>query len=629
MADDSTGYQLPATSSPDQSGSNTIVLDVVCKDRDRPTPCLDYHIKQCTAPCIGRVTPEQYRKKSIDGVIAFFQGKYQEIEEVLMAEMQKAATEKKFERAATLRDHLRELQAMQEKQLVSDTSRANTDVIGAALLSGHAHIVLMQERNGKMIGEESFSLRGQADSLGEVLAQFIPQYYADAADLPDTILTGEAPDDQSDIGLWLSNLRGKKVSLHVPERGKKSKLLLLAEKNADWKAKQSEAKWESDARKAEDAVSELQRLLSLPTAPNRIEGYDISHMGGSETVGSMVVFCNGKPKREHYRSFNVRTLKGGKIDDYQSLKEVLTRRLKYLTADRKREEAEWNEKGITFGKARKDEQAFIQQTVDGEKEECKYPEFVVARHEEQVIAFVRLCSTGKYMELTSIWMSEEYQAGDLGAFLIRKTLRQIKKGKVYTLIASSMEQYYATLGFRYVIKPPPTLQEKLEKIQAVSDESGQYIAMVYDTKDNRIDESFTSCPDLILIDGGKGQLQMGIDVLAHYHLDIPVASLAKREEEIFVPGSSTPVPVPKESPAQFLLQRLRDEAHRFANFKREGRGKRSMTKSVLDEVPSIGDITKKQLLDRFGSVDDVRRASDAQLREVLSETQLEELRGIL
>lgn len=612
-----------------------VALDVTCIDRDRPTPCLDHHIKQCSAPCIGLVTPEQYRRDSIDGVIAFFQGKYEEIEKLITAQMQEAAASKKFERAAKLRDNLRYLQSMQEKQLVSDMSRANTDIIGTAVLSGHAYVVILQERDGKMISEESFSLKGHAESAAEVLSQFIPQYYNDAADLPDTVITGEEPQQREAIEEWLSNLHGKKVTLHVPERGKKSKLLILAEKNADWKAKQSEAKWESQQRQSEGAIAELQRLLELPTLPQRIECYDISHLGGTETVGSMVVFIGGKPKREHYRSFNIKTLKAGKIDDYKSLQEVLSRRLRYLSADRKKEEVQWKEKGFQFGKGRKDEQEKIRSLIienqqpiaDGDLP-CK--EFLLARKDEQILAFACLAKLDGVLELKYLWAQGSQESQELLRFVLRKLLQSLKKAKVYAVIDPIQESQYGEMGFRYVVKPPTAIETLYGAVlQGSPEDPDRKIVVVYDTKDNKIDESFTSTPDLILIDGGKGQLSSVMEVAQKMNITIPIASLAKREEEIYLPNNPIPVDIPKQSQAQFMLQRLRDEAHRFANYKREGRGKRTLFTSALDEIPGVGESTRIELVKTFGSVEGVRSASDEELLRVVTAAQLEGIRGAL
>ncbi len=247
-------------------------LDVTCIDRDRPTPCIDHHIKQCLGPCIGAIEPEEYQRQAIDGIIAFFEGKYQAIEEMLQKKMADAVSEKKFEKAATIRDQLKEIRASQEKQMISDTSNEDADIIGAALLRNRASIVILRERGGKIIEEQNLILQGEADSIAEVLTQFLPQYIETISDIPKLIIIGEEPEERDMLETWLQEKTSKRTKLHVPERGKKSRLLLLAEKNADWKLKQTEAKWQAEERRTEDALQELQTILSLPHSPKRIEG---------------------------------------------------------------------------------------------------------------------------------------------------------------------------------------------------------------------------------------------------------------------------------------------------------------------------------------------------------------------
>jgi len=607
--------------------AGSIPLDVVCKDRDRPTPCVDYHIKQCIAPCIGSVMPEQYRTQAIDGVVAFFQGKYQVAERILMERMAEAAKQKKFERAARLRDQLKQLRMTQEKQLISDTSGANTDTIGAALLSGHAYVVLLRERDGKLVGEESFSLQGTAESLADVLGQFLPQYYSASADLPEMIVLGEEPADRTAIEAWLSGLHDKRVRLVVPERGKKSKLLKLAEKNADWKAHQTEAKWESETRRTEEALKELQTLLRLPAPARRIEGYDISHLGCTHTVGSMVVFHNGKPKRDHYRSFNMRTVKEGQVDDYRSLAETLRRRLRHVAVNRKKEEQEWKKEGVAVHKGRKADLALLEayleaHTMEIDTSDPVVKDFVIAECKGKIVGCVRLKrSKDKTTELASLFVEEKFRGKNLGRFLARKILRSVKKGKVYLITKVQMEEYYADLGFRVIQAAPKALDEKILRCSKFVGKTN-LLLMMYDTAEQKPDDSFSSVPDLLLIDGGKGQLATAEQVLKELKLTIPVAGLAKREEEIFVPGNPDPLVVTQDSPARFLLQRLRDEAHRFANSKREGRQKASTFQSKLDEIPGIGEVTKEALLKKFGTVDAVIAASDEELGKILTQAQV-------
>lgn len=612
-------------------GRTAIPLEVVVTNRDRPTPCLDFHIGQCSAPCIGNVSPERYRAECIDGVLQFLRGDHDAVAVLLQERMKAAAAAKKFEQAAKLRDQLASLDNLAEKQLVSDTSGEDADFVGVALLSNRAHVVVLQERGGKVVGESSFTLQGGADDEQSVLSQFLTQFYADAADVPGVIAVGREVSDPQLLEQWLAVQRGKKVQLRVPERGKRSKLLELATRNALEKAKQAEAKWEADARNATDALGQLQEMLSLPDPPKRIEGYDISHLGGTETVGSMTVVKNGKPANDQYRSFTIRSVRKGDVDDYRSIQEVLRRRLRHLQPDL--EEKKWNDGGVTFGKALKAEAEEVLRLIRGHPHEspeveAEYKEALVARSDGEIAGLVRLHEhpTG-LAEMRSLWIAEAFRGQRLGQFLARKLLKSVKKGKVYIVVEPQLEEYYALLGFRHVLKAPPVLQERMQALAAEHPDA-QLLPMVYDAAEHRPDPSLSEMPDLLVIDGGKGQLGVVVDALKEFELPIPVIGLAKREEEVFVPGQSDPLPIPKQSPALFLLMRLRDEAHRSANRHREGRLRKAVLRSELDVIPGVGPQTAAALFARFGTVDAVKAATDAELLEIVSESQLKALRRL-
>jgi len=595
-------------------------------------PCLDSQIGQCNGLCAGIVSKEEYKRR-IDEVIRFFKGDYDPILTRGRELMVVYASQKKFERAAEVRDTLQMVEHMKERQLVSDTSGDDVDVVGVALLSGKAHVEVMQKRMGKLIGEHHLSLMGKAESVGDVLEQFLPQYYQDVVDLPESVLIGETFEGVDALEQFLTQKRGKKVKIRIPERGTKSQLLQLAETNAHEKAKQAEASWEAEQRNLDTAISELVSYLGLEKDPVRIEGYDISHSGGTETVGSMVVFCHGKPKNDQYRSFTIHTLASGVIDDYRSLKEVLTRRLRHIAGGWKMEEGEWEKNGITVGKAKKIEGPLIEDRLlvigngllgteaeaDDEKKVFPYDEFFVARHESELMGFVRLHQhESKTVELSSLWIDEQFQHTKLGQFLIRAILRTVKKGKVYVCIDPSLEQEYASLGFRHVLKNPKGLEE-----------CGEKMVMVYDSASQKTDSSLGTPPDLLVIDGGKGQLSTVHDVLKQFDIQIPVIGLAKREEEVFVPGKSDPIIFPKDSQAKFMLMRLRDEAHRFANRHRKKRVSKHAFESQLDRVPGLGEEGKRKLLLTFGDVDTIRKQTDETLLEVISEEQIAGLRQVL
>jgi excinuclease ABC subunit C len=596
------------------------------------TPCLDYQIGKCAGLCIGTLSEAEYRNR-ISEVEKFFRGNLSIVKKKTLDLMREAAKEQKFEKAAQLRNSLQFIEEMESKQVVSDTSGENADVFGIALSRGKIQVVLLRERDGKVMEQLSFALKGEADNASDALAQFLPQYYLETEDIPDVIILSESIGEAELLETWLRERRGKAVRIVVPERGKKSKLLDMAVRNAEEKVEQQFAAWEAEAQKVESSLAELASLLSLKAPPRRIEGYDISHMGGTATVASMVVFVHGKAKRDHYRSFNMKTVKAGDIDDYKSLAEGLRRRLKYLTDDLKTVTERFAAKGIEIGKARKAEQKKIEEISaahpnDIGSDGINYEDYIVARKGEEIVGFARLFTyPEKVPVIRSVWVREGTRGNHLGQVIIRTLLKRVTKGKVYVHISKeSLVEYYAEIGFQVIDNPPPVIQKKMENW--AKDHPGQPPGMVllYIASKQKADVSFCDHPDLILIDGGKGQLSAAKKVLDDFGLDIPIASLAKREEEIFVPGSPISLAVPSGSQARFLLQRIRDESHRFANAKREKRLDLSMFTSKLDEVPGIGDQTKAALLKKFGSADDVIAANDQDLQIVLSETQLKSLR---
>ncbi len=545
-------------------------------------PCLDSQIGRCNGLCKGELSREEYNER-IESIMRFFRGDRKGVIERLKEKMQQAAERKLFEQAAKLRDTLEYIQSLEEQQIVSDTSGANTDVFGVAMLSEKAHVVVLRERDGRLIGERSYALAGQADTIGEVLAQFIPQYYTSTGDVPETVICPETPEDLETLEEWLTNQKNRKAVIHVPERGKKSKLLKMAEENAEEKIKQHLAKWEAATQKVEDALTELKKKLGLRDKPKRIECYDISHHGGTETVGSMSVFVNGKAKNEHYRSFTIRTMKKGVIDDYKALKEVLARRLRYLQTDRKTEELKWKKEGIAIGKARKSEQEQLTKILETDdnlsSEDADYKTFTVARHENEIVGCARIVENEeKIKEIKSVWIDDRFRGGKLGHTLIRTMLSKIKKGKVYVIIdpLPYLEEYYVFLGFRHVLQPPEVLQKKTEAFHKAHPSHPVGRIMMCEPSKQKPDKSLTSSPDLLVLDGGKGQLSAGVEVLKAMKLEIPIIGLAKREEEVFVPENPNPLSFKKDSEALFLLMRLRDEAHRFANWYREKKLKKGL-----------------------------------------------------
>ncbi|MBU0767334.1 excinuclease ABC subunit UvrC [Patescibacteria group bacterium] len=585
-------------------------------------PCLEFQIGECCGLCKGTLSQKEYNN-IIENISDFLKGKRKTAIEKLTEKMQQAASDKKFEKAASFRNTLQSIERM-ELQIVSDTSDEDTDIFGMVVVNGKALVVLFKVRGGKLIDELSLALAGEAENVSQALSQFIPQYYSTTPDIPDVIVVGEELEEHKLLQKWLEDKRKKKVELRIPERGKKSKLLILAEKNAQEKMKQMETKWETAAANIETALEELEKTLQLAEKPKRIECYDISHLGGTETVGSMVVAKNGKAANDQYRSFTIRTLKDGEVDDYKALNEVLSRRLKYLTQNIKEEEKKWKDEGIKLGRARKKETTIIRDIIRNDDnlsfEHIHEKDFIVARLEDHIIGCARIFPhKDGTKEFMSLWIHKDYRGRKLGQLLCRKILSREKNGKIYALLRSNLAEYYGEIGFQFIHDGPKSIG-KVPK---------GWIIMMYSVKEHRDDKSLNTKPDLLVIDGGKGQVSTVASVLKKLELDIPVIGLAKREEEVFTPNAQRPTPFPKDSQAKFLLMRLRNEAHRFANKLREKKGTKSAIHSALDDVPGIGEKTKKELLERFGSAEGVREASDEELLCILDNTQFANLKATL
>jgi len=608
-------------------------LDVLNDGKDMPgTPCLDQQIGKCCGLCIGAVMKEDYRER-VAVVERFSRGNVESVKKSALDQMKQAAADTKFERAARLRDVVKFIEDLEKRQIVSDASGENADVFGIALSHGKIQAVLLRERDGKVVEQMAFALKGEAENSVHAMGQFLPQYYEDTQDLPDLIILSEALPEAELLTTWLSQRKGKNVRIIVPERGKKSKLLEMAERNAEEKVQQQFAAWEAEIKTVEGALTELASLVKLAAPPRRIEGYDISHLGGTATVGSMVVFVNGKPKREHYRSFNMKTVQSGAIDDYKSIKETLRRRLSYLTDGLKTVVAELKKQGIVIAKAKKSDQKNIEEMSKNSPDDIVTDpilakDYVLAWQGQEIVGHCRLAQLGGVVPMIrSLWVREDQRGSKLGQALLRTLLSRVKKGKVYLHCdQESLIEYYGEIGFQVIHEPPLLLADTLRGWQKIDPSRSEGIVLIYIVSKQKADASFTDRPDLLLIDGGKGQLSAAMEALADLGLHIPVAGLAKREEEIFLPEESAPLIVATGSPARFLLQRVRDEAHRFANARREKRLDLAMTHSKLDEVPGIGDQTRPVLLKRFGSADGVIEASDADLLTVLTQSQLLGLR---
>jgi excinuclease ABC subunit C len=439
------------------------------------SPCLDYFIKRCGAPCVGYVTREEYRH-NIDAIVDFLSGRYRQVEADEQAKMEAAAAEREFERAALHRDRLKAIQSLFERQRVAGGTVGTADLIGVAAEGQDANAQVFQVRDGILAERQSFYLDNQAErDLAEVAEEFVGQYYSASPAMPRTIVVGPYLRDRVELlEAALSERRGSAVEVRVAERGDKRRLRELAERNARLALDQDRLRREHRRQRRVESLADLRGALGMQELPVRIEGFDISNLGGEHTVASMVVFEGGATKKADYRRFRVRGERVLGPDDFASMEEVLGRR--------------------------------------------------VNRYLEQV---------------------------DLSPH------------------------------------------------------------------DGKRDESFASLPSLVMIDGGKGQLSAAMKVLRPFvERGVTVIGLAKREEEVFVPGRSAPIDLPASSEASKLLQRVRDEAHRFAIDHHRGRRDRAMTGSVLDELKGIGPVRKRALLQHFGSPERFVAASREELEMV-------------
>ncbi len=612
---------------------------VRCTNVNINIPCLDYHIKRCIGPCVGIPTPEEY-KLIIDQVVRFLEGKTDEVIDRLKTEMTNAAQDKKFELAARIRDKLLIVESITEKQKISDPNQKNTDIINFVTADYKAYFNLFLIRDGKLIDQETFIIdlpKNEDEKFldddetyhQEILANFLQQYYEKAADIGKEILIPHEIAEQSVLEAFLTQIKGSVVKIIIPQKGKKNKLLELARKNAQLYAQRHQISWQKDKVPPTELLQQLKEYLKMEKTPQRIECYDISHFGGKNTVASMVVFENSRPKSKDYRQFRIQTVPSGKPDDYLSLEETLARRLQYLSSKNTLPD------GISFGKAKKKETNEVLEILESEKldqENYDHTSCYVLRTEldldkdakkkkpiEKIIGFVRIKKYGSeekpVEEISSLWINQDYRKQNLGLVLVKMALKKAKTHRVYLSAKPEMEEYFTNIGFRIIYKVPTELAE--EKNNICKQLGCEPTFMVFDKKKGT-DHSFKKKPDLILIDGGKGQLNAVYKIIEKLQLQktINLASIAKREEEIFVPGIKTPLPLEKETPASRLLQQCRNEAHRFANEYRKKLQSKDMKRSILDEIEGIGPKTRQELLKTFGSINGIKAAAIEEIEKI-------------
>ncbi len=458
-------------------------------------PCLDYYIKRCSAPCVGYVDREEYRR-GIDAIVDFLSGRYRDVERDLERKMAEAAGTEEFERAAVFRDRLEAVRSLMERRSVAGESLESADLIGVAAEGTDANAQVFQVRDGVLAERHGFYLANEAErDESEVTEEFLAQYYSAAPAVPRLIVVGPAMRDRSGVlAEALSARRGGPVEVRVSERGSKRRLRELAERNAALALAQDRLKQERRRSQRVDALAALQEALGLESLPVRIEGFDISNLGGAHTVASMVVFQGGAPRKADYRRFRIR-------------------------GDFRKQRPESSSEPIAPGR-------------------------------------------------------EAGEASGPDDF-------------------ASMEE---------------VLSRRVAQLLEQADRSPH---------DPERDDSFASVPDLILIDGGSGQLSAGLRALAPLiERGTAVIGLAKRLEEVYVPGATRPLAIGEDSEALRLLQRVRDEAHRFAIEHHRGRRDKAMTSSLLDELRGVGPVRKRALLEHFGSPDRLVAASREELEAV-------------
>lgn len=444
-------------------------------DTNKDRPCLNYHIKKCLGPCNDGIAHREYMEL-VDQILLLLGGKHDILVNKLEEKMLEASSQLDFERAAKYRDSIGALNNLMERQKIMSTSEANQDYISMDRSNDRTCVMIFFVRNGKLIGREQHVLDGTEDvERKEILTSFVKQFYSGSAFIPKEILIDENIEDDELIESWLTQRRGNKVTIKKPLKGEKRKLLELVHKNAVEYLLKFEEKINSERNYCETVLNELKELLSLDSVPKRIEAYDISNIYGVFSVGSMVVFENGRPLNSAYRRFKIRTIEGP--NDYGSMQEVLFRRFK---------------RGI-----------------------------------------------------------EEKEA---------------------------LEQ------------------------QGMSDIEGK----------------FAFFPDLILADGGKGQVNAVKDVLAALGVNIPVAGMVKdnkhRTKGITFKGKE--MVLDKRSAGFRLIAKIQDEVHRFAITYHKTLRDKSLIQSVLDDIPGVGKKRKGELLKHFGSIGRIRKASIDELKNV-------------
>ncbi len=529
-----------------------------CSDADfatRKRPCLQYQIKRCLGPCVYEVD-RAYYGEMVRSVTLFLEGRHDELTGELDQRMRDAARTMEFESAAIYRDQLKAIEAIREQQRVVAIKDVDQDIVGLYREGSLVELELLVVRSGHVLDTISFSLKGVEVPDEEVLSGFLADYYGGVVDpksIPDEVLVPTLPDGVEGVAEWLGDRRGRKVVILRPQRGPRVDLMKMAEDNAHHSFREKQRAGDD----LEARLTELRDRLRLPGLPHRIECCDISHLGGGDTVGSIVSLLDGLPDKKRYKSYNVKSVSEG--DDYGAMYEVLARRFR-------------RGKAADDAKAGKSPDA-----ADAPEEAPDDPPEVTGEDE----------------------MEEELagQSGEETASLEGDETASLEGGETASLEVAPQEP-----EMDIAVAPSGRSRGK-----------------------GREREGEWDLPDLFVVDGGRGQLQVALSAARDLGLHgLPIVGLAKERENsigdkvverVYLPGQKNGIPLRPTSTALFFLARARDEAHRFANFARKRLGKRARLRSDIDDIPGLG-AAGKTLLRELGSMAAVRAASDAQILAV-------------
>ena len=567
-----------------------------CKDekfnryRKLGKPCMYHEMRRCLGPCVpGLVSQAEYRS-AIESVCRFLEGKSDQIARDIRRQMEAAAEEMKFERAAYLRDRLKAIEKVLEKQQVLRTVDTDQDVIAFAREEGGAVVQVLFIRGGKLINAEPFTLQGTEDeSDAELLASFITQFYDEAPNIPPNLLLAEHVEEPMIIERWLAQKSGHKVELSVPRRGEKKQMIELAANNARQKLDELRVQWLNTEQRAVGALSELRDLLDLPSLPQRIECYDISNTQGQQSVASMVVFERGEPKPAAYRRFKIKTVQGA--NDVASINEVIARRFK-RAADQ------------VGAKHSPEENPFASEHPEGNAS----PQPIDAEENPFASEHPEGNASPQPIDAEENPFASEHPEGN-----------------------ASPQPIDAEISFAND-DGADVKAEHLPHDDLMLEDSSLANASPLQTEAAK----WADLPDLLLIDGGRGQLNAALAALRDMGFaHIPTVGVAKGVDrnrfDLVLPDRASPIVLARDSRALSLVQRIDEEAHRFAiTYHRKLRDKATFKSPLLD-IPGIGPKRKKALLKQFGSLDALRSASVDDLAAVPGMTRkaAEELKGLL